>query len=116
MGCALGIGLSMSRGLALWVMFAIVPLAILIFLMLAMATKMVVGDETLVYYHQEIAVISGIGLFLRALHQPVLPYVDIAILGIGVTLAFGRIGCVLAGCCYGRPFKWGVRYTDESRF
>lgn len=24
--------------------------------------------------------------------------------------AFGRLGCFFGGCCYGRPFKWGVVY------
>ncbi|MBI5246108.1 MAG: prolipoprotein diacylglyceryl transferase [Elusimicrobia bacterium] len=29
-------------------------------------------------------------------------------------LAFGRLGCFLAGCCYGRPtnLPWGVVFTD----
>ncbi len=28
--------------------------------------------------------------------------------------ALGRIGCFLAGCCYGKPttLPWGVRFTD----
>ena len=28
--------------------------------------------------------------------------------------AFGRIGCFLGGCCYGRPCGWGVSYPPGS--
>jgi phosphatidylglycerol:prolipoprotein diacylglycerol transferase len=29
---------------------------------------------------------------------------------------FGRLGCLLAGCCYGRPTDepWGIRFTDPA--
>jgi hypothetical protein len=100
-------------GLSPWVMLAIIPVAILIFLALVMATKIVVGQERIIYYHHEIAVLAGTALFLKLLHRPVLPYLDITILGIGLFLACGRIGCLLVGCCHGRPFRWGVRYGAE---
>jgi len=97
----------------LWVMLAIVPVAIVIFLALVMATKIIAGDERIVYYHHEIAVVAGTALFVKLVHKPVLPYLDITILGIGLFLACGRIGCLLAGCCHGRPFRWGFRYGEE---
>ncbi|MGO9165356.1 MAG: prolipoprotein diacylglyceryl transferase [Candidatus Sulfotelmatobacter sp.] len=101
------------RDLPLWVMIAIIPAAIAIFLALVMATKIVAGEERIIYYHHEIAVAAGTTLFLRLLHQPVLPYLDITVLGIGLFLACGRIGCLLVGCCHGRPFRWGVRYSEH---
>src|SRR6185437_3473985 len=47
------------------------------------------------------------------LNRPVLPYLDVTILGIGAFLSCGRIGCLLVGCCHGRPSPWGIRYREE---
>lgn len=106
-------GLAIYGGLSPGVLLAVTPVAIIIFFALAMATKIGVSDERLVYYHHEIAVFSGVALFLRSLHEPVLPYLDITVLGLGVFLACGRIGCLLVGCCHGRPYRWGVCYGHE---
>lgn len=95
------------------VMCGIVLAAISIFLALAMATKIVSGRELIIYYHHEIAVLSGVALFLRLLHQPVLRYLDIFVLGLGVFLACGRMGCLLVGCCHGRPCRWGITYRKH---
>jgi hypothetical protein len=35
------------------------------------------------------------------------------VLGMGLAQAIGRMGCLMAGCCYGRPARWGVRYRFE---
>ncbi len=56
-------------------------------------------------------VIAAVGLKLT--RQPVFPYLDLTILGIGAFLTLGRIGCLLVGCCHGRPCRWGVRYGEE---
>jgi hypothetical protein len=34
-------------------------------------------------------------------------------LAVGTFLAFGRIGCLMVGCCHGRPSAWGIRYSHE---
>jgi hypothetical protein len=52
-------------------------------------------------------------LVVKVLHQAVLAYLDITILGIGAFLACGRVGCLMVGCCHGRPFPWGIRYREE---
>src|ERR671920_1172293 len=44
---------------------------------------------------------------------PVVAYLAPIVLGIGLTQAIGRVGCLMAGCCYGRPARWGVRYGVE---
>src|SRR5262249_36262493 len=44
---------------------------------------------------------------------PLLPYLDVVILGIGAFLACGRVGCLMVGCCHGRPSNWGVSYRQE---
>lgn len=86
---------------------------ILTFYVLMMITKILAGGEVIIYYHHEIAVIATTAVFLWLTRQPVLRYLDVTVLGLGVFLACGRIGCFMVGCCHGRPCKWGVKYTDE---
>jgi len=92
------------------VLLGITGVVILTFYGLAMATKILTGKEQIIYYHQEIAVLAMIALFLCLTHEPILSYLDVAILGIGLFLAFGRVGCLMVGCCHGRPSKLGVCY------
>ena len=33
----------------------------------------------------------------------VIDYLDLVVVGVALAQGFGRIGCLLAGCCYGRP-------------
>ena len=110
---AFSIWLTRQQGSSYLVMASTIALTLVVFLALAIATKIVVGHETLVYYRQEIAILAGTALLLRLFHQPVLPYLDITVLGLGLFLTFGRIGCLLVGCCHGRPFRWGICYTKE---
>jgi hypothetical protein len=100
-------------GLSSWVIAGIACTAVPTFVALVMATKIVTGEETIVYYHHEIAVLLATGLFLVMIRQPLLPYLDVTIVSLGLFLACGRIGCLLAGCCHGRPHGWGVRYGKE---
>ncbi len=116
-GLALAIALSMAlvtaRSLSPWVMIAITATALSTFFALALLTKMITGTERLIYYHHEIAVLAMTALLLIVLRQPILPYLDITVLGVGVFLACGRVGCFMAGCCHGRPHAWGVCYRAE---
>ena len=47
---------------------------------------------------------------------PVRCYLDILAIGLMLALAFGRIGCFLNGCCFGRPtnLPWAVRFPYGS--
>lgn len=47
---------------------------------------------------------------------PMRHYLDVLAIGLLVALAFGRIGCFLNGCCYGKPTElpWGVRFPYGS--
>jgi hypothetical protein len=115
-GLALGTGLavSLARATALSPALVVVLLVtgVITFLSLTMATKIVTGREALVYYHHEIAVLTISAALLSALGRPVVPYLDVTALGLGVFLTFGRVGCLIVGCCHGRPGRWGVRYTE----
>jgi prolipoprotein diacylglyceryltransferase len=100
-------------GLSYQVMGAIVLSAMATFLALVLATKIVTGEERIVYYHHEIAVMLAAAVVARLLHRPVLPYLDVTILGVGAFLACGRVGCLMVGCCHGRPSAWGICYREE---
>lgn len=54
--------------------------------------------------------------WLRLARQPVLPYLDAAIPAGLAGYALGRMGCLLAGCCFGTPtdLPWGIYYPAES--
>lgn len=96
-----------------WVMSGVIGIGVLTFLGLAMITKIITGEEQLIYYHHEIAIMIMAAIFLKMINQPALPYLDVTILGIGTFLVCGRVGCLMGGCCHGRPNKWGVCYRKE---
>ena len=83
------------------------------FFLLAIIAKIITGEEVIVYYHHEIAILIMCSIVLKLLHAPLLNYLDITILGIATFLAFGRIGCFNVGCCHGRPVKNGAIYKHE---
>jgi phosphatidylglycerol:prolipoprotein diacylglycerol transferase len=60
----------------------------------------------------------GVYLFLKQKGEQPLPYLDSFALPLPLGLAFGRIGCLLAGCCYGKPtdLPWAITYTDPHSF
>jgi prolipoprotein diacylglyceryltransferase len=116
-GWVVGIGLAMwltaRLGLSLRVTSGLAVAAFATFLGLTMAVKIVVGEERIVYYHHEIAVVIVSSLLLWSWGQPILPYLDCVFMGLGLFLACGRVGCLMVGCCHGRPHAWGVRYRHE---
>ncbi len=105
-----GAVLVLQRGLALWVVAVLCLVAAASLLGLAMAVKVLTGRERLVNYTHQILVLAVAAIVLRALNQPVLPYLDVMAVGLGLFLACGRIGCLMSGCCHGRPHSWGVCY------
>lgn len=110
---ALAMGLIAGTGLAPWVALVLLASGALTFVGLALLTKALTGRESLIYYHHEIAVLAVSAAVLSLLHAPVLRYLDVTALWLGVFLACGRVGCLAVGCCHGKPHHWGVRYTDE---
>lgn len=108
-----GVAATVHRGLPCSVLFLLSISSVATFLCLAMLTKIVVGDERLIYYHHEIAIVVTSGFVLWLIGQLILAFLDIVLLGVGSFLACGRIGCFLVGCCHGRPHAFGVCYRDQ---
>lgn len=66
----------------------------------------------LVYYGGLIgAIISGI-LFIRIRKLPLWAMADVLAPSIALGYVFGRIGCLMNGCCYGQACQlpWAIRY------
>jgi len=55
-------------------------------------------------------------LYLRYHKLPVRHYLDILAVGLMLALGFGRVGCFLNGCCFGKPadVAWAVRFPYGS--
>ncbi|MBW8001905.1 MAG: prolipoprotein diacylglyceryl transferase [Planctomycetes bacterium] len=60
--------------------------------------------------------IAVIFFYLRYHKLPIRKYLDILAIALLLALAFGRIGCFLNGCCYGKPsnLPWAVRFPYGS--
>jgi hypothetical protein len=106
----LALALASTAGLSLWTESALIASAVLTFFVVALATKAVSGRENLIYYHHEIAVLTVVGTACAVAGAPVAGHLDVTALGLGAFLACGRLGCLHAGCCHGRPARRGVRY------
>jgi phosphatidylglycerol:prolipoprotein diacylglycerol transferase len=62
------------------------------------------------------AAVAVILLYIRHHKLPMRHYLDVLAVGLTAALMFGRIGCFLNGCCYGKPTElpWGVRFPYGS--
>jgi hypothetical protein len=107
---ALVVGLAMAAGLRVPVATAALTCGLFTALALASATRAATGEERFTYYHYAVAVVTGVAVMLAAIGVPVLPYLDLMALGLALCLTTGRVGCLMAGCCHGRPSGWGIRY------
>jgi len=63
-----------------------------------------------------ILAIAVIFFYLWYHKLPIRRYLDILAIGLMLALAFGRIGCFLNGCCFGKQTKlpWAVRFPYNS--
>lgn len=96
--------------LSLWIVPVLALCVGISFAVLAMATKILVGTEKLVFYHQTIFILVVCGIVLWFTGQPVASYLDVLALSIGAFHVSARIGCLLASCCHGKPSRYGVCY------
>jgi phosphatidylglycerol:prolipoprotein diacylglycerol transferase len=66
-----------------------------------------------VYYGGFLFAILASFIFVKIKKLPIGKVADVASMSIPLGLGIGRIGCALAGCCYGRPtdFFWGIKYN-----
>ena len=72
----------------------------------------------LVFYGGLIGASLGYLLYARLKKLPVWKAADILAPSIALGEAFGRIGCLLNGCCYGRPtnLPWAIHFPPGSQY
>ena len=76
--------------------------------------KSVLGSEGFVVYGGIIAGFLTAIVYCRIKKLYFLEYFDLAVASISMAQGFGRIGCFLAGCCYGRETtsRFGVVFPE----
>ena len=69
-----------------------------------------------VFFGGLILAVAGALWYMRRKQLPLLKTSDFLIVAVPLGHALGRVGCFLAGCCYGKPtmLPWGVRFTDPN--
>jgi phosphatidylglycerol:prolipoprotein diacylglycerol transferase len=74
-----------------------------------------IWEGGLVFYGGPLAVIPFAVWLLRKNRISVWNGVDIFLPALTISHAFGRLGCVAAGCCYGKvtDLPWGIRLSSE---
>jgi Prolipoprotein diacylglyceryl transferase len=116
LAAATGVALAVSatNGGSVSIELTIVATSVVVFLAVAQLERALRGYETLVYYHHAVPVLAVAGFLAWALGAPPLRQLDATVLGLGAFLACGRIGCFLAGCCYGRCWRHGVARRENQ--
>jgi phosphatidylglycerol:prolipoprotein diacylglycerol transferase len=73
-----------------------------------------IWEGGLVFYGGLIPAVAVAIWYIKRLGLPLWQVTDIFAPSIAIGHAFGRIGCFLAGCCYGTPssLPWAVTFTD----
>jgi phosphatidylglycerol:prolipoprotein diacylglycerol transferase len=56
----------------------------------------------------------GVVLVGRARRARAGPLLDAAAPALGLLVALGRLGCLVSGCCHGRPAPWGLVYPPGT--
>ena len=111
-GIALTVWLSLANGVPFTATATAIVSGLLAAGALALGTPMVAGREVYTFYHYQLVVLAAGGGVLALLGGPALPVLDLMGPALALIQAFGRLGCFMAGCCYGRPQRWGVCYGD----
>lgn len=67
-----------------------------------------------VFFGGMIVSVGALVWYIKHKKLPLLKTADFMIVGLPLGHALGRVGCFLAGCCYGKPttLPWGVTFTD----
>lgn len=68
----------------------------------------------LVFYGGFICAVIALIIYCRIKKINFWKVTDMCAPGLALGHAFGRIGCLLNGCCFGKPNAWGITYPADS--
>ncbi|MGH8308331.1 MAG: prolipoprotein diacylglyceryl transferase family protein [Steroidobacteraceae bacterium] len=115
-GIVLVFALAAVRGANLWVLALLLALAPPTIYAAAWLGNVRAGRLRLTFYRYAALYLLTAAIALRVLGRPVLPYIELLVIGTFACQIIGRFGCLMAGCCHGRPARFGVRYgADHAR-
>ena len=109
----LAMALTLDRGLSVGLVAGLGVAAVATEGSLALLRRVLSGKEHMVFYESFLAIAVVAAALLGILRQPVIPYLEVLLLGVGLLQAVGRMGCFMVGCCHGRPYAWGVCYRQD---
>jgi prolipoprotein diacylglyceryltransferase len=109
-GLAVVVALAPAAGLPVLPAAALALAALPAFALVATVMRAFQARPTLIHYRDFLLTLAVEAGLARAAGLPVLRALDVVVLGIGAFAACGRLGCLAAGCCHGRPWIGGVRY------
>ncbi|HEV8239263.1 MAG TPA: prolipoprotein diacylglyceryl transferase family protein [Thermoanaerobaculia bacterium] len=112
-GALFAVALGLATGLAMLALVVGVASGLVAAGALALTTELFIRRETYTFYHYQLAVLAAGAGGLALGGHPLLPCLDVIGPALALVQAFGRLGCLMAGCCHGRPHRWGVRYGGE---
>jgi phosphatidylglycerol:prolipoprotein diacylglycerol transferase len=71
-----------------------------------------------VYYGGLLLALAASAWYLQKAKLPAWKVADITAPGIALGQSIGRIGCLSAGCCYGKPtnLPWGITFTNQYAY
>ena len=71
-----------------------------------------------VYYGGLALALGASALYLWKTRLPAWHVADLAASGLSLGQAIGRLGCLSAGCCYGKPTQmpWGITFTSDYAY
>ena len=74
-----------------------------------------VWEGGLVFFGGLIAATAYAIFYFKKHNLNVWKMIDVLVPGLVVAHAFGRLGCLMAGCCYGRPtnLPWAIKLNSE---
>lgn len=83
-----------------------------------------IWEGGLMFYGSIVFGAAALAAHCRATRTPALPLLDLFAVAVPVGQAFGRVGCLLNGCCYGRPSgsplavtypRWSIPCVEQIR-
>ena len=112
----LGIAASVRMGLPVGVALACGVAGVATLLTWTVLRRRIVGREEFVLLEHAWLVTDAMTGTAMLADQPAWPWLDVHAVAVAAFLAFGRLGCLMAGCCHGQPSGIGITYGAGHRY